>query len=189
MIEHMKIEEECYKRKEEDIESYDIKSYEDLTNFIEKKGWNKKHLIIDKNDRYVRIYSIYKYDTNALCNSSRIIDFICPPRGLILIKGKYFNGKEVSNPYKMILKIRNKKGNEINNNTKVRIEKSQCICGALGLYDRPFYSEFKEDYIFKKGVALYGEDMIRISLVKCLDDISEENIDFSLECDVLTKKI
>lgn len=160
-------------------------SYLDYVDYLETSGWNKEKIIIDELCEFTRVESAEKDST------TRIVYFKCPYGQKISLMGRQQvpMGADDNIAYKLKLNITDENGNQIPDDTKIRISKNATSDYVIQLA-RIYYSDLKDgSYTFTHGVEVNDGIYFEIYVVNNKCNIPKENIKFDIEADLWTKVI
>ena len=156
-----------------------VKEYSDYSAFVkimEGNGWYREQLSIDENNTVM----VTTYNVAAATTSGRVIEVKCPAGRIITTKGveQIPAGADRGSAHALILRLAGTDDDEteINMRTKVNIQKIT-PSEDLTPIARDFYSMFtltrqtgsnpqhksdNEVYRWRRGVVLYGEELLKI---------------------------
>jgi len=185
--------------------------YDAFITEMEQRGWNRQSLVLDDSPYYGdyvdylseqgwtrQLITINELSTNLVDirdvrknNNGRIIDIKCPDDQKISIMGKMQTprGVHIDTAYSLGLYITDENGEEIPDDTKIRIVKEK-PSDAIVQMARIFYSDIKRKngekgpYTFQHGIELNSGQHLTINIVNSGCNIPEENIKFEMEIDL-----
>ncbi len=160
--------------------------YGDYVDYLSEKGWTRRLITINElNTDLINIRDLRKGSTGC------IIDIKCSDDQKIAMMGKMQTPRGVNpnSAYSMGLYITDENGEEIPDDTKIRITKEKDSDAIIQLA-RIFYSDIKRkngqkgSYSFQHGIELnYGQHLM-VFVVNPGRNIPKENIKFEMEIDL-----
>lgn len=179
-----------------------IKGYTDYNQFVksmEAEGWHREQLSIDENTtQLVATYSV------AAAASTRAIEVTCPAGRIITTMGtqQVMAGADRATAHALILRLAGTAEVEMNKRLKVKIEKIK-PSEETTLLARDFYSMFSltkqivaagdldksdnEIYRWRRGIVLYGNEIMRISPVSTNLALDSSYIRMQMDIDLWTR--
>ena len=160
--------------------------YGDYVDYLSELGWTRQLITINElSTNMINIRGVHK--DNIGC----IIGIKCPNDQKIAIMGKMQTprGTNPNSAYSMGLYITDENGEEIPDDTKIRITKEKPGEDIIQLA-RIFYSDIKRkngekgSYSFQHGTEINGGQYLRIFVVNSGCNIPEKNIKFEMEIDL-----
>lgn len=184
------MEQRGWDRQTLDINNNSTPWYGEYVDYLCELGWHRDLIVLDElNTNITSVNSIQKGNTGC------IVDIICPNNRKMTIMGRQQTPRSsnfIDLAYSLGLYITDENGEEIPDDTKVRITKersSECVVQL----SRVFYSDVKmknreTTYTFVQGVELNGDDRLRVFLVNSERNIPSENIKFKMEIDIWARE-
>jgi len=163
--------------------------YGDYVDYLSGRGWHRELLVVDQNNTSLVATSGVGGNTTGT-----IVDIRCPAGMKMSIMGKQQipRGADTRVAYSLGLYITDDNGEEIPNDTKMRITKVKPSEDIRQLA-RIFYQDikmtrhgedFETSYRFRQGIELNGEDHLNIYIINSPKNIPSENIKFKIETDL-----
>lgn len=173
--------------------------YNEYVEYLEGMGWRRSQITLDEhNNRIVTV-------DNANINSNgQVIDVRCPAGQKISIMGvqQLPPGTDARMAHSFRARLADEEDNEILYDTKISIRKektSEEIVQVARLFyadinlttrpnlDSPDILSYKTDdqqYKFRQGIELNGEDHLKLYAENCESDIVARNCMFAMDCDL-----
>lgn len=158
--------------------------YGDYVDYLSQAGWSRKLININEQSDFVDI------GKSNIGDTSRILYVRCPAGQKMTIMGvqQIPRGGELSVAYSLGLHITDENGEEIPDDTKIRITKeksSGCIVQLARInYVDIKMIDCKSLYRFKQGIELNEDAHIMMYLVNSSCNIPSKNIKFKMEADM-----
>lgn len=184
-----------------------VKEFGDYSSFVklmEGAGWYREQLSIDENNTFlVTTHSV------AVAASGRVVEITCPAGRIITTKGteQIPAGADRASAHALTLRLAGTDENEMNVTRKVKIEKMK-PSEEVTMLSRDFYSMFtltrqigiagtsnaiykgdNEIYRWRRGIVLYGEEIMRISVVNTDLAIDEDYVQMQMDLDLWTLRM
>lgn len=163
-----------------------VPGYEEYVDYLIRNGWQREQLIIDQ------------YNTNIIttCNLSegttgQIVEARCPGGRKISIMGmqQVPHGADARVAYSLGLYVTDDNGEEIRDDTKIRITKDRPSEYVIQLA-RVYYQDVKmtrdgeSSYRFRRGVELNGQDYLKIYIIESPKNIRDTGVKFKMDADL-----
>lgn len=179
-----------------------VKEFADYSEFVKAmraEGWHREQLSIDENN--TQLITTFAVATGA---STRAIELTCPAGRIITTMGtqQVPAGADRSTAHAVILRLAGTSEVEMNRRYKIKIEKIK-PSEETTLLARDFYSMFSltkqvvaagdmdkadnEVYRWRRGIVLYGNEILRISPVATDIALTVANVRCQLDVDLWTK--
>lgn len=161
-------------------------SYGDYVDYLLGQGWHRELLTIDQNNTNIATTNNVQKETTG-----KVIDIRCPVGNKISIMGtrQVPHGADANVAYSLGLCVADESGEEILDDTKIRITKEKPSNDIIQLA-RIFYADIKmrenadHKYRFKHGIELNGEEHLEIYTINSQSNICAENVKFGIEVDM-----
>lgn len=171
---------------DEDIAAHTTPWYGDYVDYMTGRGWHRELLVIDQNNTTIVTTRSVDKDTTGT-----IVDVRCPAGMKISIMGMHQvpRGADARIAYSLGLYIADKNGEEIPDDTKIRITKikpSEAIVQLARLYyrDIKMTRDRGATYRFLKGIEMNGEEHLVVYMINSPINIPAENVKFMIEADI-----
>jgi hypothetical protein len=160
--------------------------YGEYVDYLSDRGWHRELMVIDQNNtNIVATFSIGRETTGT------IVDIRCPAGMKMSMMGtkQVPRGADVRMAYSFGLYITDDNGEEIPDETKIRITKIKPSEYVVQLA-RIFYQDVKmtqdgeTSYRFIQGIETNGHEHLVVHLINASKDIPSENIRFKMEADL-----
>lgn len=161
-------------------------SYAEYVDYMLGREWHRELIILDQNNtNIVSICGIQKDYT------STVVDVRCPSGMQMSIMGtkQVPSGADSNIAYSLGLYTTNENGEEIPDDTKMRITKVKPSEEVIQLA-RLLYSDIKMTqngeaaYRFRQGIELHGEEHFVVHVINSQNNIPAENVKFRMEVDL-----
>lgn len=160
--------------------------YGEYVDYMSGRGWHRELMIIDQNNTNISNTFRVGKDTTGT-----IVDIRCPAGMKMSIMGtkQIPHDADMRVAYSLGLYITDENGEEIPDDTKIRITKIK-PSEAIVQLARIFYQDIKmtqdgeTSYRFIHGIELNGEEHLVIYLINASKDIHSENVIFKMEADL-----
>ncbi len=167
--------------------------YGDYVDYMSGRNWHRELIVLDQNNtNIVTTLGIYKDTTGT------IVDVRCPAGMKISIMGTHQVplGADARVAYSLGLYITDENGEEIPDDTKIRITKIKPSEAVIQLA-RIFYQDIKMltnqsakadrfPYRFIQGIEMNGQEHLVIYIINAQNNIPAENVKFKMEADLWT---
>ncbi len=183
------MEQRGWSRQTVEIDNSGAPWYGEYVDYLCESSWHRELITIDElNTNIASVDSIRKGNTRC------IIDVVCPNNSKMSIMGRHQapRGSDFGRlAYSLGLHITDENGEEIPDDTKIRIAKYKHLLDVIQLA-RIYYSDIKIDngratFSFLQGIELNSEDHLRVYIVDSQCNIPNENIKFEIETDLWTR--
>lgn len=160
--------------------------YGEYVDYLSGRGWHRELITIDQNNTNIATtWSIFKDTTH------NIVDVRCPAGMKMSIMGtkQIPRGADARVAYSLGLYITDENGEEIPDDTKIRITKIK-PSEAIVQLARIFYQDIKmtqdgeTSYRFIHGIEMNGQEHLVVHVINSPKDIPSENIKFKMEADL-----
>ena len=178
----------------------EFSDYSEFVNRMEASGWYREQLSIDENNTFlVETYSV------AIGASTRVIELTCPAGRIITTMGtqQVPAGADRSTAHALVLRLAGTDDTEMSARKKVKIEKLK-PSEEVTMLSRDFYSMFSivrsggdtptykgdnEIYRWRRGIVLYGEEKMRVSVVSTDLAINSSYVTMQMDMDLWTRRV
>lgn len=174
--------------------------YEEYLETMQSKSWFAESMTVTRDN--TAIVSTYN---GIKGNRSKVIDIICPAGQTITMCGLIQSNIDVKEfiknsmlyqyPHFFGIIIKDKSGNELGDDIMVDILKYYTsgmvymitteMYKDLSLKEGSRYKRKGERYYFKKGIELYGMEILRLTVERPDIDIASANTELIMKCDFL----
>jgi hypothetical protein len=160
--------------------------YGEYVDYLSGRGWHRELMVIDQNNTNIATtWSIFKDTTH------NIVDVRCPAGMKMSIMGtkQIPRGADMRVAYSLGLYITDENGEEIQDDTKIRITKIKPSEAVVQLA-RIFYQDIKmtqdgeTSYRFIQGIEMNGQEHLVVYLINSPKNIPSENVRFKMEADL-----
>jgi hypothetical protein len=165
--------------------------YGDYVDHMSGRDWHRELIIIDQNNTNISTTLSIDKDTTGT-----IVDVRCPAGMKMSIMGtrQVPRGADARVAYSLGLYITDENGEEILDDTKIRITKIKPSEAVIQLA-RVFYQDVKmtqdgeTSYRFIQGIEINGQEHIVVHMINSPKDIPAENVTFKMEADLWARNI
>lgn len=160
--------------------------YGEYVDYMSGRDWHRELIIVDQNNTNIATtFSVGKDTTGT------VVDVRCPAGMKMSIMGtkQIPLGADARVAYSLGLYITDENGEEIQDDTKIRITKIKPSEAVVQLA-RIFYQDIKmtqdgeTSYRFIQGIEMNGQEHLVVYLINASKDIPSENVRFKMEADL-----